>query len=156
MPAKVVPTDSQVEQLNLDRLRAIFKLPQNYLVKIIRSSDIFLENDDSLWNVTYKINVGKSPIQVTIPAHNKPGWFCKSPPKTVTRYTRIARIHITPSYAPGRSVIQLTGNESENKLIAAMIDKASRDWIFERGKTKDITLNINVFPESEKEYFDIE
>ena len=156
MSAKIVPTDSQVRQLNLDRLTSIFKFPSEYFVKIFCSHDILLSNDESLWNTTYTITIGKSPREVSVPAKNKPGWFSKEFFKKVTRYTRVARINIHPYYSPERSVIRLSGNETENNLIHAKLDKVSRSWIFENGVTRDITLNINVFPESEKEYFDVE
>ena len=155
MPAKIVPTDSQVKQLNLDRLKSIFELPPEYFVGIRTSRYILVENDDSLWNTTYIVTIGKSPKQVTIPANDKPGWFHKTESETVTRYAKVARIKIHPSYSPMRSEIGLTGNDSENKLVAALINKASKDWIFARGKTKDIELEVNVFPESEDNYFDV-
>ncbi len=155
MTAKIVPTDDQAKQLNIDRLISIFKLPPEYFVNIVNSKDPFAYEETYLTDITYVVYIGKSPSSVSVPANNHPGWFSKKTFKTVTRYAKVAGMCINP-YNSQLSAIQLTGNEAENKQIAALIDKASRNWIFRRGETKDIELDINVFPESEFNYFDID
>jgi hypothetical protein len=155
MPAKIVPTDRQVLQMNLDRLSSIFKLPPEYYVAVRLFTDPRIYDSDDQIYKTYVVKIGKSPKQVTV-SNNGSRLFHKETFKTVTRYTAIAKIIINPLKSVKMSNIRLTGTEEENELITKMIDEASSKWIFSKGEIKDINLEVNVFPESEENYFDIE
>lgn len=156
MSAKIVPTDDQVIQQNLDRLKSILKLPTKYHVDIYSHWMFPLEHGlrHTLKDTSYIIRVGKLPREVTI-SNNDAGLFRKETFRDVTRYMRIAQIDINPHSDRTRNKIVLTGTDEENQLITDLLDKASHDWVFERGEIKEIVLHIHVFPESESNYFDL-